>query len=297
MEEEEELHLYSWLDPKNEGRVYTEEEAREEIGNIVNADDYIAELKEQGIVRRGYEENNEYFEKKVDSLKEEIELTPYQRYGTPSRLKLSKTQEGLTRDEKLDNYYTEIDDEGYDRRGYSIIQDMMCNLNNITDFLQGDMQQLKGKFAEANKRILEYSLDNLDAVYYYISSSMIPAMEAVKELTRLLNEREEYKRKYNDTHNLLEGERDREPPKQVQMPRTIRQLNYENKLEEVTVYDWVNNVEHWKWQCRCRDLMEKEDGFKEKIEELAKEAEKQLELVEKYENENIKFTSFVDDML
>ena len=295
--DDEEIYLYSWLDPKNEGKVYTEEEAREEIGPNLIADKYIEELKEQGIVQRTYDENNAYFEEKVETLGEELKLTPYQMYGKSKEIDKANETEGLTRDEKLDKYYAEVLDEEYDRRGYMMIQDMMSNMTNITDFIQGDMQDLKGRFAEANKSILEYSLNNLDSVYYYISSNMIPAMEAVRTLNQLLKDRAELKRKLEDVQNYLEGLRDREPPKQVQMEQKTTQRDIHGNIQEITIYPWVNNVKHWEWQVEVQNYMEKERDLENQIEEKAKEAEKQLELVEQYENENIAFTNFVDNML
>ena len=50
VDEEEEWYLYPWDDPANEGRVFTEAEAREAIGVNGSADQIIATLRENGIV-------------------------------------------------------------------------------------------------------------------------------------------------------------------------------------------------------------------------------------------------------
>ena len=49
-DDEEEVYLYSWYDPANAERKYTEEEARLEIGSNGAADEIIAQLKADGII-------------------------------------------------------------------------------------------------------------------------------------------------------------------------------------------------------------------------------------------------------
>ena len=52
-DDEEEVYLYSWYDPANAGKKYTEEEARREIGSNGAADEIIAQLKADGIIVDG----------------------------------------------------------------------------------------------------------------------------------------------------------------------------------------------------------------------------------------------------
>lgn len=298
MLDEEEIHLFPWLDPKNEGVRYTEQEAREWLGNSNWADQEIERLKEEGTVLRPVEENNEYLNNKTNNLKAELDLFAYEMYGKDKRIEeLTTNNEGLTRDEKLDKYTAEILDDSYDRRGYMMIQDMMSNIENISEFMNGDFKEMQGKFAKANQRIMEYSLENLKAVYYYLSDSMAPAMEAVKNLSDTLRRREQVKKDIATSEELLEMKRKNKPWPYETMKTKETQVNSDGKVVEVDKYITVNSIKLWKWEEEVKGLMQTIDEKKKELEELSRKAEDYLKEVEKYENENIKFTSFVDDML
>ena len=297
MLDEEEIHLFPWLDPKNGGVRYTVEEAREWLGNSNWADQEIERLKEEGIVLRPVEENNEYLKNKTTNFKEELDLMAYEMYGKNKRIEeLTNNNEGLTRDEILDKYTACILDESYDRRGYMMIEDMMSNIENISDFMNGDWSEMQGRFAKANQRIMEYSLSNLKSVYYYLSDSMIPAMEAVKNLSDTLRKREQLQKDIKTSEELLESKRNQRPWPYASMKTKETQV-VDGKVKEFDKYITVNSIDLWRWEVEVQDMMQAIEDKKKELEKLSKEAEKYLKEVEKYEQENIQFTNFVDAML
>lgn len=292
-DDDEDWNLYSWLDPENEGRQYTEEEAREELGPIVNADDMIRQLKEQGIVIVPEEEKIENMNKEFEQLKEDIKLSSDEQFYGKQNRKEPEDPSNLTDDERLDMYYDSIVEEGYDQKGVQLIQDMLDNINQLRTLIANDFEGEEGKWADLNRDIQQYAISSIEDLYTFMMESTMPAMEAVKKLTNCLKERKALQNelasaewKYNDLYSKWEKEDDYDYIK-TSGERGRKQPS--GDFFEQAPYQRVNNYHKYELGVQSSEAYQEVLRIKKLIEEKTQEAMELLQEVQTYSEMTITF--------
>ena len=286
--EEEELYLFPWNDPKNEGRVFTEEEAREALGPLANREQIIRQLKEEGIVAISNQEKMEIVEEEYEDLEHTSTLSPYERGGNKNREEIPIT-EFMTRDEKLDAYYNNILYDGFDKNGLEMISSMLDNIHQIQSLIADNFDGQVGSWADINRMIQDYSLQSLEDVYSYMIDSTIPAMETLKKLTETLKKRYTTQEDLELKKSTYERELNNEPDETELMEQKDRWRDQSGNFHEAQGLIRVNSVKHYEWVQRCENLRQQIKELEQKLEELSAEAEGYLKQIEDYSNQTIAF--------
>ena len=290
--DEEELYLYPWLDPKNEGKQYTEEEARRELGRGDYADRYIQELKKQGIVLYTNEDKIEDIDREYEHFKDDLQLTDDERFvGNISSLHVDDGV--ISRDEMLDQYYDEMAHEGYDLKGYNLVNDMLDNINQIRTLIENDFEGQEGKWADLNREIQQYAISSIEDLYTYMVESTLPAMKTVKRLTECLKERKKLQNHLVQLNLQLQEaksslEREQRKPGQY-FKSSGSYINSSGERVQTPDMEYVNNPWIPYYGQKVRDLEQEIKETKTTIELKSIEAEELLKKIEEYSSQTIAF--------
>ena len=200
----------------------------------------------------------------------------------------------LSVDDLLDSYYDENIKNGYDTKGFELLESMRTNIN-LFDSLEGSkLLELQGSAAEANVAVFKYALESQRNVYEYIVKSMTPAMSAVAKLTLCLEGRKEIKERLETLYEELD-----------ELKTTLSRTD-QYKIEYRTIMD--DSGEEIKKEINrvnpayesLQNLISKKETEIEELEEqkekLNEEGIKLLQEIDEYDQQNIEFTSFIDSM-
>ena len=200
----------------------------------------------------------------------------------------------LSVDDLLDSYYDENIKNGYDTKGFELLESMRTNIN-LFDSLEGSkLLELQGSAAEANVAVFKYALESQRNVYEYIVKSMTPAMSAVAKLTLCLEGRKEIKERLETLYEELD-----------ELKTTLSRTD-QYKIEYRTIIDdsgeeikkEINRVNpaYESLQNLISNKEKEIEELEEQKEKLNEEGIKLLQEIDEYDQQNIEFTSFIDSM-
>lgn len=285
--DEEEIYLVPWDDPKNAGKTYSRTEAEEVLKGFSNREEVIGELIEKGIVVLTDDEKLDDINKEFETFDDDLRLTPAQKF----RKNTANVEDlnNLTRDDKLDLYFDSLVDNDYDVKGYEMVNEMLDNINYLKDLISSDFQTQEGKWAELNRQLQNYSLNNLEDLYSYMIESTMPAMETIKKLTQCLAKRSKVQYDIIPVQRLYDMKLEDEPPKEILMYFAEGYIDAGGFLRDPPGWRNVKNPSYYGWQQELQKLWDELQALKKEFEELSQEAEEYLKEIEEYSNINLVF--------
>lgn len=305
-DDDEEIYLYSWLDPKNEGKLYTEEEVRSELGPNGAADTIVQRLKNEGVIASTYEVHKQRdvlttrdLSDKVESLETELKVKPFY-YANDRYAELNSYDEEHATDPidvRLDEYYNDILDTQYDKKSVDLLNSMISTIEELETIGDYGVSELQGKWAEVNKEIIDYNVESVKQVRKYMIDSMVPAIDLITKLTKCLEERFNKKVELGQKENSLVIHRKAQPSAYEYRENQDEWL-YGADLEwhYIGPYTKIQNKAYDDWVDECIRRENEIRDLKKEIEKLTKEAEELLEQVELYSMQTIEFKSFVSSL-
>ena len=305
-DDEEELYLYSWLDPKNDGKLYTEDEVRDELGPNGAADTIVQRLKDEGVIASSYDVNKQRgilnvdnLNEKVESLETELRVRPFY-YATDRYAELnSYDQEHATDpiDVELDNYYNDILDNQYDKKSIDLLNSMISTIEELEAIGDYGVNELQGKWAVVNKDVIDYNVESIKQVKKYMIDSMVPAIDLITKLTECLEKRFNKKVELGQKENSLAIYKNAQPTSYEYVKNQSKWLyGADLQMHYIGEYSKLRNQAYDDWEEECTRRETEIIEIKQEIENLTTEAKEYLDQVELYSMQTIEFKSFVSSL-